>query len=518
MDEDPPDELPGDGSNDAMQEEGEEDNGFMARSRTCPHYRQLTAERIANLAHSTFVPNRKVNCCSMGGKKSKFGSHDIEDLVEFGKDPYVQKDVALYRGAGESFGLSLNSPANGGGCFVRDTKKGLSADISGSLNQGDKILRVNGCNVSKEDAKGVAEKIKQTQGDTLLLDVSRGGSGSLSEGDGGYSSHSACPYYISQVLAKDADLVFCPYNYVLDPQIRRAMGIELSNSVVILDEGHNIESTLRDAGSGRFGEFELYDLIVMLSNYSITEKTSFNMLEVEGEGDTMYLCDVAHALLLFVEKVALKLKESRQYFEQNPGSKGAQAALRDYEKFHSADDTEFEISLHGPTGRGVRGAAVGCLPFFEQLGILQSDLEMLERYVDAFEKFCRGQESNESSGERDRISNLTDRLLDLVHKMCSARSNSEHYYSAIVACANGNLDFANGVDAEGGRDGARRWKKKPRTLPLIPPRTVGNPDRAPNPCLHAFCKARSPNILNPIRHGHSCDVSLTLSFFNFGRI
>ena len=296
---------------------------------------------------------------------------------------------------------------------------------------------------------------------------------------------------------------------MLDPQIRRAMGIELSNAVVILDEGHNIEGTLRDAGSGRFGEFELCDLIVMLSNYSVTEKTSYNMLEVEGEGDTMYLCDVSHALLLFVEKVAMKLKEKRQYFEQNPGSKGAQAALRDYEKFHSADDTEFEISLHGPTGHGVGRKAVGCLPFFDELNILQSDLEMLERYVDAFEKFCRGQESNESSGERDRISNLTDRLLDLVHKMCSARTNSEHYYSAIVACANGNLDFANGVDDEGGRGGRRR-KKKPRALPLIPPRTVGNPDRPPNPCLHNFCKSRSPNAFNPIRHGHSCDVSLTI--------
>jgi hypothetical protein len=518
LDEQPPEDLPGDGSADAMQDgphEGEEENSFISRSRTCPHYRQLTANRLADLANQTFVPNKKVDCCSVGGKKSKYGSHDIEDLVEFGKDPYLQTGVTLYRGKDSmAYGLRLKNAqkGSGGGCVVESTEQGSPADIVGSLSIGDTILRVNGCDVSKEDVGIVAKKIKESSGDSVTLDVSRGGSGSLSRIDGGYSSHSACPYYISHMLSKDADLVFAPYNYVLDPQIRNAMGLELNNSVVILDEGHNIESTLREAGSGRFGEFELCDLIVMLNNYAITEKSTFNSLEVEGEDDTLYMSDVAHALLLFVEKLAIKLKESRLAFERNPGPKGAGACLREYERFHSPDDTQFEISLHGPTGNGVRGAAVGCLPFFEQLGILQSDLEMLTRYVDAFEKFCRGQDSNETSGERDRISNLTDRLIDLVHKMHSARMKSEHYYAATVAIANGSLDFANGTEVDGNDDGVRRWKKKPRAFPLIAPRTVQNPNRPPNPCLHAICKARSPNVLDPVRHGNSCDVSMVCPF------
>ena len=518
LDEDPPDDMPGDGNMDAMQDgprEGEdEDNNFVSRSKTCPHYRQLTANRVANLAQSTFVPNSKTDCCTVGGKKSKYGAHDIEDLVEFGKDPYLQKGVVLYRGQdSKSYGLTLKGPrkgSNNSGCHIQSAKEGSPADVVGSLENGDTILRVNGCDVTRENVDAVAKKIMETSDESLILDVSRGGSGSLSRNDGGYSSHSACPYYISHALAKDADLVFAPYNYVLDPKIRDAMGIQLNGSIVILDEGHNIESTLREAGSGRFGEFELCDLLVMLNNYAITEKNTYNMLEVEGEGETVYLCDVAHILLLFVEKLVVKLKESRLTFERNPGSKGAQGVLRDYEKFHTSDDTQFEISLDGPTGNGVRGAAVGCLPFFEKLGIQLTDLELLVRHVDAFEKFLRGQESNESNTERDRISNLMDRLVDLVHKMCSARTKSEHYYSAISATANGNLDFANGVDAENNEGTSRRWKKKPRALPLVAPRTAQHPDRPPNPCLHAVCKARSPNVFDPIRHGHSCDVSLFL--------
>ena len=215
LDDDPPEYMPGDGgteeqdgmTNDGPTEGGDND-GFMRRRRTCPHYRQLTTSRVANLAHSTFVPSSKVNCCSVGGKKSKYGAHDIEDLVNFGVDPYIQKDVALYRrDPNESFGLSLKGETGENrGSFVREVKKNTPADINGSIKAGDKILRVNGANVSNAPPSTVVEKIKSAQSDPLMLDVSR--SGSISNGDGGYSSRAACPYYLSQVLSKDADIIF----------------------------------------------------------------------------------------------------------------------------------------------------------------------------------------------------------------------------------------------------------------------------------------------------------------------
>lgn len=45
--------------------------------------------------------------------------------------------------------------------------------------------------------------------------------------------------------AGEADLVFCPYSYLLDPVIRSAMDITLDKSVLIFDEAHNIEDTAR---------------------------------------------------------------------------------------------------------------------------------------------------------------------------------------------------------------------------------------------------------------------------------
>jgi S1-C subfamily serine protease len=146
--------------------------------------------------------------------KSKYGTHDIEDLVKFGVDPYVQRDIALYRkDLTDSLGLSLKKGAgNKRGCFIKAVKDETPAAMNGSLQAEDRIIRVNGNDVFNSDPANVSTLIKSQKEDPIVLDVTRGGSGSLSRGDGGYSSHAACPYYVSQMLSKDAEIVFAPYN------------------------------------------------------------------------------------------------------------------------------------------------------------------------------------------------------------------------------------------------------------------------------------------------------------------
>lgn len=43
--------------------------------------------------------------------------------------------------------------------------------------------------------------------------------------------------------------MFCPYNYILDPNIRKATELDITNAVLIFDEAHNIEDNARDAAS-----------------------------------------------------------------------------------------------------------------------------------------------------------------------------------------------------------------------------------------------------------------------------
>lgn len=50
-----------------------------------------------------------------------------------------------------------------------------------------------------------------------------------------------CPYYAARTIAETADIVFTPYNYLISPEIRKAIDIQIDGAVVIIDEAHNIE-------------------------------------------------------------------------------------------------------------------------------------------------------------------------------------------------------------------------------------------------------------------------------------
>ncbi|XP_027761029.1 Fanconi anemia group J protein [Empidonax traillii] len=80
----------------------------------------------------------------------------------------------------------------------------------------------------------------------------------------------ACAYFAARELMVGADIVFCPYNYLLDPQIRESMDINLKGQVVILDEGHNIEDCARESVSFGVTESQLRaareELDFMVSN------------------------------------------------------------------------------------------------------------------------------------------------------------------------------------------------------------------------------------------------------------
>lgn len=66
-----------------------------------------------------------------------------------------------------------------------------------------------------------------------------------------------CPYLISRNLLKLAELVILPYNYIIDPVVRKQSNIEISNSILIIDEAHNIEDTCRNAGTLTLKETEV---------------------------------------------------------------------------------------------------------------------------------------------------------------------------------------------------------------------------------------------------------------------
>lgn len=61
--------------------------------------------------------------------------------------------------------------------------------------------------------------------------------------------HRYCPYFMAKEAVSTADIIFTPYNYLLDPKIRKSLGLSLGGNIVILDEAHNIESVCETSAS-----------------------------------------------------------------------------------------------------------------------------------------------------------------------------------------------------------------------------------------------------------------------------
>lgn len=73
------------------------------------------------------------------------------------------------------------------------------------------------------------------------------------------SSKGFCPFYQARESVKTADIVFVPYNYIVDfkESLDDSQGIDLAGSVVIIDEAHNIERVCEEAASLNFGTLDV---------------------------------------------------------------------------------------------------------------------------------------------------------------------------------------------------------------------------------------------------------------------
>jgi Fanconi anemia group J protein len=57
------------------------------------------------------------------------------------------------------------------------------------------------------------------------------------------------------------DIIFAPYNYIIDPKIRSSMNINLKNSIVIVDEAHNTEDACRESTTFQISKFQIQSCI-----------------------------------------------------------------------------------------------------------------------------------------------------------------------------------------------------------------------------------------------------------------
>ncbi|XP_030069304.1 regulator of telomere elongation helicase 1 [Microcaecilia unicolor] len=114
------------------------------------------------------------------------------------------------------------------------------------------------------------------------------------------NKHRVCPYYLARALKQQADIIFMPYNYLLDTKSRRAHSIDLKGTVVIFDEAHNVERMCEESASFDLTPHDLASGIDAI-NLVLEEQAKIiqssdphaNGMEPAGSGLNLQLEDVA---------------------------------------------------------------------------------------------------------------------------------------------------------------------------------------------------------------------------------
>ncbi|KAL4193954.1 hypothetical protein AMTRI_Chr05g56790 [Amborella trichopoda] len=105
-----------------------------------------------------------------------------------------------------------------------------------------------------------------------------------------------CPYYGSRSMVRTADLVVLPYQSLLLKSARESLGLTLKNSVVIIDEAHNLADALINMYNSKVTKFQLEQVEYHLTMYFERFRNRL------GTGNRRYI-----QILMVVAKALLQL-------------------------------------------------------------------------------------------------------------------------------------------------------------------------------------------------------------------
>ncbi|XP_056164898.1 uncharacterized protein LOC115666787 isoform X2 [Syzygium oleosum] len=130
-----------------------------------------------------------------------------------------------------------------------------------------------------------------------------------------------CSYYAARSMADYAQLVFCPYNYIINPVVRGAMEVDIKEAIIILDEAHNIEDICREAGSVDIEE----DILQKLQD-ELEQLCPVNAMIYQP------LCEMAQDLMSWMERKKSSLE--KRDFQHHVSCWTGDDAVRELQEVH----------------------------------------------------------------------------------------------------------------------------------------------------------------------------------------
>uniref|UniRef100_A0A915IP59 Helicase ATP-binding domain-containing protein n=1 Tax=Romanomermis culicivorax TaxID=13658 RepID=A0A915IP59_ROMCU len=104
--------------------------------------------------------------------------------------------------------------------------------------------------------------------------------------------HHFCPYFAAtSTLMQDANVIFAPYNYLVDPLVRERMKLNVKNQIILIDEAHNIEDCCRESLN-----------FVITRNELEAERESLELAAADSfRQEYIYLKDLCSKMISFID-------------------------------------------------------------------------------------------------------------------------------------------------------------------------------------------------------------------------
>ena len=146
----------------------------------------------------------------------------------------------------------LTGAAQAAGCQALTASKGCSfyAKLVHTRQVEKNLLNTVGSRSSSASLSGLAHPLADVPEERRPVP-------DIEDFIGATKKEGLCPFYYARELQAVSEVLFLPYNYLLDPKTRGALNINLAQDILIFDEAHNVDKVCAEASSISFSTIEI---------------------------------------------------------------------------------------------------------------------------------------------------------------------------------------------------------------------------------------------------------------------
>lgn len=195
-------------------------------------YAARTHSQLSQFVHELSRASTDVRVVHLGGRQALCGNHALLKTKKTEK-ALTEACLDMQKGLSVPTGLSTPSSTTEQTVTTNSGSKRARGAIQGATSGGCPLLQERDESVPTLAMHLLAQP-------TDIEEAARMGRAS-----------ETCAYYASRAAVAAADVVVLPYSMLLSPQTRKAVGLSLQQSLVLIDEAHNLPEALRSLYSCR---------------------------------------------------------------------------------------------------------------------------------------------------------------------------------------------------------------------------------------------------------------------------